>query len=49
MTSRITHTSASPSTVELYQLESKISNGYVYAEVRKGMYGLPQAGKLAND
>jgi hypothetical protein len=38
-----------PAIVELYQLESKISNGYVYAEVRKGMYGLPQAGKLAND
>jgi hypothetical protein len=37
-----------PAIVELYQLESKISNGYVYAEVRKGMYGLPQAGKLAN-
>jgi hypothetical protein len=35
--------------VELYQLESKIYNGYVYAEVRMGMYGLPQAGKLAND
>jgi hypothetical protein len=35
--------------VELYHLESKISNGYVYAEVRKGMYGLPQAGKLADD
>jgi hypothetical protein len=38
-----------PAIVKLYQLESKISNGYVYAEVRKGMYGLPQAGKLAND
>jgi hypothetical protein len=30
-------------------LEEKIHDGYVYAEVRKGMYGLPQAGKLAND
>jgi hypothetical protein len=38
-----------PAIVELYKLENKISNGYVYAEVRKGMYGLPQAGKLAND
>jgi hypothetical protein len=38
-----------PAILELYQLESKISNGYVYAEVRKGMYGLPQAGKFAND
>jgi hypothetical protein len=24
-------------------------NGFVYVEIRKGMYGLPQAGKLAND
>jgi hypothetical protein len=24
-------------------------DGHIYAEVRKGMYGLPQAGKLAND
>jgi hypothetical protein len=38
-----------PAIVKLHQLESKISNGYVYAEMRKGMYGLPQAGKLAND
>jgi hypothetical protein len=33
----------------MYNLEAKIHDGYVYAEVRKGMYGLPQAGKLAND
>jgi hypothetical protein len=38
-----------PAIVELYQLESKISDGYVYAEVRKGMCGLPQGGKRAND
>jgi len=25
------------------------SNGYVYIEVRKGMYGLPQAGLLAQE
>ena len=25
------------------------ANGYVYVEIRKGMYGLPKAGKLAND
>jgi hypothetical protein len=24
-------------------------DGHVYAEIRKGMYGLPQAGKLTND
>jgi hypothetical protein len=38
-----------PAIIALYKLEDKISNGFVYAEVRKGMYGLPQAGKLAND
>jgi hypothetical protein len=29
-----------PAILELYQLKSKIYNGYVYAEERKGMYGL---------
>ena len=38
-----------PAIITLYKLDNKIHNGYVYAEVRKGMYGLPQAGKLAND
>jgi hypothetical protein len=38
-----------PVIIELYELKSKIVNGYIYAEVRKGMYSLPQAGKLAND
>ena len=32
-----------------YNLKSKAhSNGAVYIEIRKGMYGLPQAGMLAN-
>jgi hypothetical protein len=35
--------------IELYDLKDKIVNGHVYAEARKGMYGLPQAGRLAND
>ena len=30
-----------------YQLAHLVHNGYVYLEVRKGMYGLPQAGILA--
>ena len=33
----------------LYNLFTKIIDGHVYAEIRCGMYGLPQAGKLAND
>ena len=27
-----------------YNLKEKEMNGFVYVEVRKGMYGLPQAG-----
>ena len=35
--------------VKLYGLADKIVNGFVYAEIRRGMYGLPQAGRLANE
>ena len=31
-----------------YNLRNKAQNGFVYIEIRKGMYGLPQAGILAN-
>jgi hypothetical protein len=31
-----------------YGLNNKVLNGYVYMEICKGMYGLPQAGNLAN-
>ncbi len=31
-----------------YELTPLIHKGYVYAKVRRGMYGLPQAGRLAN-
>ena len=34
--------------IDEYALESKIHNEYLYGEIRKGIYGLPQAGKLAN-
>ena len=34
--------------IKLYNLEDKIENGWVYCEIRKGMYGLPQAGLLAH-
>ena len=33
---------------EAYNLKSKAKNGYVDMETLKGMYGLPQAGILAN-
>ena len=31
-----------------YGLNDKVLNGYIYMEIQKGMYGLPQAGILAN-
>eukprot|EP00804_Cyclotella_cryptica_P014175 CCRYP_005592-RA/>CCRYP_005592-RA protein AED:0.28 eAED:0.24 QI:0/0/0/1/0/0/2/0/659 len=33
---------------EAYTLWDKIHNGYIYMEIRRGCYGLPQAGILAN-
>ena len=35
--------------IEQYKLEPLFNNGFVYVEIRRGMYGLPQAGRLAND
>ena len=32
-----------------YNLAPLVHNGYIYAEVQKGMYGLPQAGYIANE
>jgi hypothetical protein len=32
-----------------YKLADKIYNGHAYVEIRKGVYGLPHAGKIAND
>jgi hypothetical protein len=34
--------------IEPYDLIALVSYGYVYMEVHKGMYGLPQVGILAN-
>ena len=34
--------------IELYGLREKCKNGYVYMQIERGMYGLPQAGILAN-
>ena len=36
-----------PEIIELYDLQPKIKNGYVYMEIIRGMYGLPQSGMLA--
>ena len=34
--------------IDQYNLRSKVKNGQVYLEIRKAIYGLPQAGILAN-
>jgi hypothetical protein len=34
--------------IEHYRLNEKVLGGYVYMEIREGVYGLPQAGVLAN-
>ena len=37
-----------PEFMDLYELHDKVKNGYVYMEIQRGMYGLPQSGILAN-
>jgi hypothetical protein len=34
--------------IDHYGINNKVLNGYVYMEICKGMYGLPQANILAN-
>jgi hypothetical protein len=34
--------------IDAYALRPKIHKGFLYMEIRKGMYGLPQAGIIAN-
>ena len=34
--------------IDLYDLGSNVKNGYVYIEIQRGMYGLLQAGIVAN-
>ena len=35
--------------IEMYELQDKIKNGYIYMGIIRGIYGLPQARRLAND
>ena len=37
-----------PHIVEQYKLDQHAKNGFVYLELRKAIYGLPQVGILAN-
>ena len=34
--------------IDLYDLTPKVKNWYIYMEISRGMYGLPQSGILAN-
>ena len=34
--------------IRLHNLRCNIHKGYLYMEIQRGMYGLPQAGKIAN-
>ena len=34
---------------DLYKLKDLTTDGFVFVEIRRGMYGLPQAGRIAND
>jgi hypothetical protein len=38
----------SPNIVEQYNIEERTKNGQVYLKIRQAIYGLPQAGILAN-
>jgi Reverse transcriptase (RNA-dependent DNA polymerase) len=46
---RVPLTSIPSKIIEYYDLTKIAHNSNVYVEINKGMYGLPQAGKLAND
>ena len=35
--------------IQQYNLRKLANRGFVYMEIQKGMYGLPQASKIAND
>ena len=35
--------------IEMCKLQDKIKNEYIYMRIIGGIYGLPQAGRLAND
>ena len=38
-----------PEFAQAYSLYKRVQNGYVYMRIVRGMYGLPQAGMLANN
>jgi hypothetical protein len=35
--------------VDTYKLLEKENNGYIYIQINKGVYGMPQSGRLANN
>ena len=35
--------------IQQYKLRTLANKGFVYMEIQKGVYGLPKAGKIANN
>ena len=35
--------------VDKYNLKEKLHNGYIFTRVTKGMYGLPQSGRISQN
>ena len=35
--------------MDKYNLKYKVHNGYIFTQLTKGMYGLPQSGRIAHD
>ena len=35
--------------IDMHDLALKVRNGYIYIEIQQGVYGLPQAGIVANN
>ena len=46
---RISEKQMSQKFIDKHNLQNKLENGYYYAEISKGIYGLPQAGLLAQE
>ena len=46
---RIKFTEIPQEFIEEYDLSKAVQNGWIYFEILRGCYGLPQSGQLAND
>ena len=44
----IKHSDIPQEFIEKYDLKQSVQNGWIYFEILRGCYGLPQSGRLAN-